>query len=120
LRGIAGRLVLGRQRKLASSLLRVLDVKDLEFLEASYARVASRPGDTWEEKIEVLRRCLGHLPEPQREVIQLYYWDELDCQGIAVRLVRPLETVKKRLQRARALLAECLQGRLAAPQGFVS
>jgi RNA polymerase sigma-70 factor len=120
LRGIAGRLVLAQRRKLASSLLHVFDVKDLETLEGYYTRVACQPGDTWEEKIELLRRCLGQLPEPQREVIQLYYWDELDCQGIAAQLARPLETVKKRLQRARALLAECLQGRLATQQGLVS
>ncbi len=120
LRGIAGRLILARRRKLAGSLLHIVDTADLEMLEALYARVAARPGDCWDDKIDLLRRCLDDLPAPQREVIRLYYWDDLDCHGIAEQLTRPLEAVKKRLQRARALLAKCLHLRLAAQQEHAS
>ena len=116
LRGIAARLALARRRKLATHALHVVDANELEMLEALYARVASRSGDSWDDKVEVLRRCIEELPGPQREVIRMYYWDDLDCHGIAERLTRPLEAIKKRLQRARGLVAECLQLRLAAQQ----
>jgi RNA polymerase sigma-70 factor (ECF subfamily) len=120
LRGIAGRLVLTHQRKLATSAHRVFEAGDLDTLEALFARVAARPGDTWAEKVALLERCLDRLPDPQREVIRMHYWDELDCQSIATRLVRPLESIKKRLQRARAALAECLQSHFSAQKGLVS
>ena len=42
------------------------------------ARLATRPGDLWEEKLDLLRRCLDELPEQQRTVIQSYYWEDLD------------------------------------------
>lgn len=113
LRGIAGKLILARRRKLARDLL-LVDARDLEALEGFYVRIAGRPGDVWEEKLDLLRRCLNDLPEPQRTVVQLYYWDDLDCPGIAARLARPLESIKKRLQRARAALSDCIQLRLAA------
>jgi RNA polymerase sigma-70 factor (ECF subfamily) len=116
LRGIAGRLLLAERRKLARNLLHLIDPHELEALEALYARVSSRPGDLWEEKLDLLRRCLDELPEQQRTVIQSYYWDDLDCGAIAEKLARPLEAVKKRLQRARSGLAECMQLRMARPE----
>jgi RNA polymerase sigma-70 factor (ECF subfamily) len=116
LRGIAGRLLLARRRHLARDQFYVGGAEDLEALEAIHARMAARSGDLWESKLDLLRRCLEQLPEAQREVVRLYYWDNLACAAIAARRGQPLEAVKKRLQRARAALADCLQTRLAAEQ----
>jgi RNA polymerase sigma-70 factor len=113
LRGIAGRLILAGRRRLARDLVHVVGNADLEALEGLYAKVAAQSGDVWGEKLDLLRRCLDALPLPQRDVVHCYYWDDLDCRAIAAKLARPLEAVKKQLQRARAALADCMQLRLA-------
>lgn len=117
LRGIAGKLILARRRKLATHLLLTVDEASLEAIGTLYAQVATRPGDVWLDKLDLLRKCLAELPEMQREVIELYYWQDLDCQSMAEKLTRPLEAIKKRLQRARAALAECVQVRFTTLQG---
>ena len=79
---------MAHRRHAARDRLHVVDVADIEALEAMHARVAARPGDVWEDKLDVLRRCLDELPEPQREVLRLYYWDGLNCHAIATKLGR--------------------------------
>jgi RNA polymerase sigma-70 factor (ECF subfamily) len=114
LRGIAGRLVMARRRHERHDVVHVVNSDDLQTLEALHARIAAQPADQWEDKLELLRLCVNELPEQHREVVRLYYWEELDCARIAVKLGRSLEAVKKQLQRARAAVAHCLQVRLAA------
>jgi RNA polymerase sigma-70 factor (ECF subfamily) len=55
-------------------------------------------------------RALAGIPEPERQVIQLAYYDELSQSEIAERLAWPLGTVKTRTRRALARLRETLGG----------
>jgi len=52
------------------------------------------------------------LPEHYREVIQLRYADDATPESVADRLQISAETLKKRLQRGRAKLLECLERKL--------
>ena len=116
LRGIAGKLVLAHRRKSARSAVSYCDEAGLEILEAHYRRISTSPGDTWDDKLEALRKCLERLAEPARQVIDLYYRDGLSCEQIADKIGQNLESIKKRLQRARGLLTDCVTSRLAATE----
>ncbi len=108
LRGIAKNLILAHYRaRKKDMLLCSLDV--LEHLDRRVEQIAQRPGDTWDEKIARLSDCLEHLPNEYREPLELHYRDHHNTHTISGLLATSREAVKKRLQRARAKLADCLK-----------
>jgi len=117
LRGIAGKLVLAWRRK-SCDQPRLCDAEILELLDQRLTQTDRLPGDTLDEQLEALRDCLSNLPESYRSAIELRYRDEQKPAEITAQLQLNAETVKKRLQRARAMLLECLTGKLAAPQAL--
>jgi len=58
-----------------------------------------------------LEEAIATLPESQRQVILLRYYERLSCQEVATRLGVPLGTVTKTLSRAYALLRQELAAR---------
>ena len=112
LRGIAARLLLAERRQGSRRPL-PCDAAVLEQLEANCLALSSQAGDTLDQKLEGLRDCLDQLPEPYREAIHLRYTEELTGPRLAERLQLTSEALKKRLQRARARLLECLERKLA-------
>jgi RNA polymerase sigma-70 factor len=108
LRGIAGRLVMAHFRK-APRRGMLWDESLLEHLDRRVQHIADRPGDTWDDKIEALRECIRALPDHYRETIRHRYIEDEPAARVAAGLQLSLETVKKRLQRARARLLDCLQ-----------
>jgi RNA polymerase sigma-70 factor (ECF subfamily) len=112
LRGIAAKLVLAHRRKAAAGVI-FCDEITLEQIDLRLQRLSAEKGDTWEEKLEGLRSCVEQLPEPYREAVRLRYREGLSPAGLAERLQISWEAQKKRLQRARALLLECLERKLA-------
>jgi len=59
-----------------------------------------------------VHRALETLPEREREVIALAYWNDLSQSEVAEKLGIPLGTVKTRTRAALAHLAEALEGEL--------
>lgn len=57
-----------------------------------------------------VERALAGMPDNERDVIKLAYYDELSQSEIAARLNWPLGTVKTRTRRALARLRESLDG----------
>ncbi len=53
--------------------------------------------------------CLRDLEEPQRQVIELAYYDGLSYAEAARRLARPVGTVKSQIRRGLSRLKRCLQ-----------
>ncbi len=106
-RGIAARLVMADRRRQAR--MHILDTPELEHLERCYNDLSTAPGDTWNDKLDLLRRCLDRLRPPLRRVLDLRYHGDLGCKSIAEKMGDSTEAVKKRLQRARSYLALCLQ-----------
>ncbi len=113
LRGIAGKLVLAHRRRMARSL-RLCDEQFLEHLETRHVALNRMPGDTLDDKLDGLRECLELLPERYREAVHLRYTEGLQGAGLAERLAISGEALKKRLQRGRARLLDCLERKLAA------
>jgi RNA polymerase sigma-70 factor (ECF subfamily) len=108
LRGIAARLVMAHARKAKRDVM-VCDQTVVEYLDQQIQRISQRSGDCWDEKVAALRECLAALPDLPKQVIFLRYMDGHTVEGIAGLLDVKREAIKKRLQRARGLLLDCLQ-----------
>jgi RNA polymerase sigma-70 factor len=108
LRGIAAKLVMAHFRKAKSDTM-VCEEETLEYLSHQLQHICERPGDTWDEKIAALTHCIEALSDHHRQAIQLRYFEQTPASQIAAISETSVETVKKRLQRARAELFECLR-----------
>lgn len=58
---------------------------------------------------ESIRAALSHLPEPQREVLELYYYAELTLAEVAKALGRNVNTVKYQFYQAHTRVAQELK-----------
>lgn len=80
----------------------LLDLDDEERPEAVYERG---------ERRHELETLVDTLPEPYREVIGLYYFDELSHQEIADLLNRPVGTIKTHVHRGLRMLRKASQAK---------
>ena len=62
-----------------------------------------------------VEQCLERLPEPQRQVITLFYLQDRNVSDVAAMLDLPEGTVKSHLHRARRALAAMMAPRPTAP-----
>ena len=108
LRGIAHRLVMAHYRRQNRRPLALPD-EVLELVDEHFENIQAQPGDTWDDKVSALHECLETLPEKHRVVVQGRYLEDEPAKSVAERLGISLEACKKRLQRARAMLADCLK-----------
>lgn len=113
LRGIARRLVLAHNRARVRNLC---SPAALDQIETRLGQLAARKSDTWEEKLEVLRACVKSLPQHYRIVVTHRYFQQQGIKQVSEALELSTAAVKKRLQRARALVLECIQSELAPPE----
>jgi RNA polymerase sigma-70 factor (ECF subfamily) len=65
-------------------------------------------------RLEALASCLDRLPEPRRGLLDRRYRDGLTVEEMARELRKPPNVVSASLYRARKLLMECIEARLAA------
>jgi len=65
-----------------------------------------------EDALSALRGCLQGLSSHLGDAITLFYTERRPCAEIAGRLGVAEPVIRKRLQRARESLAECLKGKL--------
>jgi RNA polymerase sigma-70 factor (ECF subfamily) len=61
-----------------------------------------------QDRRKVLHQCLAKLPPAQREVIELFYYQDEPIEAVARRTGAPLNTVKSRMFYARTRMAELL------------
>lgn len=115
LRGIARNLARNIARR--ASPVAFVDDATLQWLEEVYRRIESRPGDRWGDKLDALNTCMAELDEADRLALSLRYREQCSYEEIAARLKTSLQSVKKRLYRARQRLADCVLGRLGMADG---
>jgi RNA polymerase sigma-70 factor len=113
LRGIARNLLLEYFRKRKAAPL-AADPDSLDEVDRHYEGFM-KPGDIYGERAERLATCVERLPESLRSVIDLAYVRGMMLTEIAQSLGVNEEAVKKRVQRARLMLAQCIQG--GTPEG---
>ncbi|MFZ4573419.1 MAG: RNA polymerase sigma factor [Phycisphaerales bacterium] len=114
LRGIAANCAMaafraGKARPLSD------DPAVMDSVNASFDRLGTRGGDTFRERISHMDECLSQLPEAMRECITLAYSRGMMLKEIAEATGQMEETIKKRVQRARQALADCILAREATP-----
>jgi RNA polymerase sigma-70 factor len=109
LRGIARRLLLAHRRNAGRHRC---TPTMLDRLEARLAQLARRSGDSWTDRLEILRGCVQALPEHYRNVVTQRYFQQQAIQQVSAALRLSSAAVKKRLQRARALVLDCMQRKL--------
>lgn len=107
LRGIAHMLILEHARKRAARPA-CTDPAVLAELDLRFADVDRLPGDSYSDKLAALRACMERLPEAMREAVDLVYARGLLIASAAESVGATEEGMKKRVQRARQLLARCL------------
>ena len=121
LRGIARMIALeyatrrGRIRLASPEVMEEVeqDLRAFERWTGSAAEIAM----SFRERLTALDDCLARLPANYAQAVQSAYRDSLTLANIARASGEHEETIKKRLQRARALLAECLGSKGAFGEG---
>lgn len=63
----------------------------------------------YEDEIGVLRTCLQKLPEKSRELVELYYYNEIGTPQIAEQINMKTDTVCRALSRVREKLRDCIE-----------
>jgi DNA-directed RNA polymerase specialized sigma24 family protein len=81
----------------------------LSELDRRYDDLARIPGDSFRAKAERIAECLRRLPEPMRAAVELVYVRDMLMSAAAGALDATEEAIKKRVQRARQLLGECVR-----------
>ena len=65
-----------------------------------------------EERAELVRRAIAELPTGNREAITLRYIDDMSYEEIATTAGCSIGTVKSRIARGKAMLAQALEGKV--------
>lgn len=115
LRGIAARVVQARFRQ-ESTRARIREGAQFEAdfidrLEARYALLEPVGASHRAELVASLRACIDALKSEFAEIVALHYGSGMDTSRAATSLGVNVETVRKRLQRARAQIAHCLESK---------
>lgn len=113
LRGIARRLAMASHRA-ATKLVYIDDHVVLEDLDRRFERFGSLPGDGFRDRLSHVADCLSRLPESFRESLSMVYSRNMMLKQVAESLGVNEETIKKRVQRARQMLADCVAGAAGA------
>jgi len=86
----------------------------MQELEEAYRQFEQEyPTETWEERFHLVEECFERLPETLQSVCRLHYFENHKAWQIAESMTLNLNTVLKRLERARAAVRDCVQMRLA-------
>ena len=108
-----GYLILAHFRKSGKRPL-TMDESTLNWMDEKFAQIHSQCGVTLSEKLSLLRECVDALSEENKQTIEARYLDQYSLDEIVNKLGVALQTVKKRLYRAKSHLAECLEAKLLA------
>ncbi|MCG3128738.1 MAG: hypothetical protein CHACPFDD_03629 [Phycisphaerae bacterium] len=114
LRGVARNKVLEYYRNMATHRrhVRALAPADLAALSSAFQSLVEPAPEAMEECLGALRKCLAALEPRDACVVRASYEEGRSCAEIADGLHEGREAVKKRLQRARARLRECVVSKL--------
>lgn len=95
--------------------IQILAPEAVAAIADEYERLA-RParGKVYRDCFEALAECMQMLSNEDRRIVESAYRERETCRTIAERLGRTIEAIKKRLQRARSDLRDCVVDKLGA------
>jgi RNA polymerase sigma-70 factor (ECF subfamily) len=73
-----------------------------------------------QREIEALQDCSGRLPDVQRRMVAMRYEGRASFDAIGVAVGRTAAAVQRSLSRTRRILHDCVQSKLARPNGATS
>ncbi len=116
LRGIARNKILGhfRSRATETRLVHVLSPEAVDAIAEKFDALVPGRGDEFDDCLAALRECLSALGQTEHHIVERVYRDNETCGAIASQIGSTTEAVKKRLQRARLQLRDCILGKLKA------
>ena len=114
LRGVAKNKIPAycRASATAAKHVQILDPDRITAIASEFNRLIPRRGDTIGDTLDALEECLAALPAADHEVVRMAYHRRQTCRVIANQLGHTVEAIKKRLQRARTQLRDCILGKL--------
>lgn len=111
--------VFGIARMMLLEISRANERQRITLSQLSVTSSIDRESDDTQRRIELLRRCLGALPDKDRQLITQYYEGDgpsskiVKRKELALRLGLQLNALRIRACRLRERLERCLQRRLA-------
>lgn len=111
LRGIAARTILACKRA-HRKLVLIENQEELDYLSSKFQQIQRLAGDTLDEKLDALRECLSRLSASERDCIEGRFTQGLMPAELSRKLAVELETLKKRLLRAKGRLLACIEHKL--------
>lgn len=110
--GIAHNLCIDELRRLRARPTPVYEDVDHPVIQQLMDERTNVPASAWSsERRRVITEALGHLPQTQRQAIEMAFFGEMSHQEIATRLGRPLGTIKTRVRLGLHKLADLLASR---------
>lgn len=106
IRGIGARIAMDHAGK---KRIAVADPAVIEQIERHATEFDGDHSIGFRGRLATLDECLARLPEEAAEVIRLAYESNWPLRMIATHMSLNEETVKKRVQRARGMLGDCLE-----------
>jgi len=91
---------------------RTLSPELLDLLESTWGDPAE---SGLPDQVDALRRCVGKLDEPARELLRLKYNDGLATPALASRLHRSADAIYQSLSRIHRALRHCVHRELSVP-----
>ncbi|MFO0827306.1 MAG: sigma-70 family RNA polymerase sigma factor [Phycisphaerales bacterium] len=107
LRGIARNCLLAAARQHRRAI--VSDEAVVQHIDGHMSHLDDQPGDTFPERSAALRDCMERLGNDEREAIDLCYVRDMPANRAAEVAHITHDAMRKRLQRARSSLSECLR-----------
>ncbi|MGJ8637138.1 MAG: RNA polymerase sigma factor [Phycisphaerales bacterium] len=108
LRGIARMLVLAHYRTLSKSPA-WNNTEILDTIESRFQEFLTQNGRTFSEQAHDLLNCMKRLSSGLKQIVELLYARDMSHTQIAAALNEQAATIRKRAQRARAQLYECMK-----------
>ena len=100
-----------------SNRVQILDASVLDSIEHEHRAWDRAVEDGREDALQAVRECLTRLSVHLGLTVELFYTRKQSCLEIAARLGTSEAVVRKRLQRARERLSDCIRRRLSESGG---
>ncbi len=123
-----------REAKFSTWLIGIARNKALEFLKAEakgrksqqklfeaeiasrqFARLENGDCELEERRISAMQLCLDQLPQPSRDLINQYYFDQQTATSIAAQSNVSTGSIRMKLLRIRQILLKCIMARSQEP-----
>ena len=113
IRGVASKIVLSERSKRPREMF--VETLVLEDVASSLQKIELQSNTGMQDTHDALRECIQLLPPIYQEIVRRYYFEDESLNECVDAIGESLESLKKRLQRARAKLSDCLRRKGCLP-----